>query len=94
MAEPLTAWLFSAREVLARKSGWQADRQMDRQAHKQRDRGTGGRTDRETGHAELQTERQGERLPDRHAPLVAGQAVGVGRRRGDSKCLWQGERVR
>lgn len=40
MAERLTAWLLSGREVLARKNGWQADRQMDRQAPMHTDRGT------------------------------------------------------
>lgn len=34
-------------------------------------------------------DRNGQRgSPDRHALLVAGQAVGIGRRHGDSKCLW------
>ena len=107
MAERLTAWPLSGSEVLARKSGWQADRQMDRQARmhtekqtqKRTDRRTEGIMDRETGwkkdrHAEQQTEKQAERLPDRHALLVAGQAVGIGRRHGDSKCLWQRGRAR
>lgn len=39
-------------------------------------------------------QRQAERLSERHALLVAGQAVGVDRRHGDSKCLWQRGRAR
>lgn len=98
MAERLTAWTLYGREVLARESGWQADRQMDRQATMRTYRDADTRADRQEDwrdmRAEQQTERQAERLPDRHALLVSGQAVGVGRRHGDSKCLWQRGRER
>lgn len=102
MAKRLTAWLLSGREVLAKNSGWQADRQMDRQGPMHTDRETETKADRlkdggiiergigwkEDRLPEQQTEWQAQRLPDRHAPLGAGQAFGFGRRHGDSKCLW------
>lgn len=75
----------------------QAHTHTHAQAREQADRRTRGGTVSETG---TQSGRQGGRqagrgrLPDRHAPMVAGQAVGVGRRHGDSECLWQRGRER
>lgn len=68
MAERLAAWLLSAVEVLAGETGWQADRQMDRQE----DRRTGGIIERLAG-----------RETDRKAGVeVARQTCTVGSRTG------------
>lgn len=103
MAERLTAWPLSGRGGIG-WSKWLAGRQADGQAGTQTretDRQEDWKNNRQTL-KERQRERQrgrhagraAERLPDRHALLVAGQAVGVGRRHGDSKCLWRRGRAR
>lgn len=78
---------------LERVAGRQTGRWTGRQPCTQTDRTEDWRNNRwrDRQKTDRHAERQAERLPDRHAPLVAGQAVGVGRRHGDSKCLWQRE---
>lgn len=72
MAEQLTAWPLSGGGILDRKSGWQEDRQMDRQTLAHTDIRAAGITARQAGGA---VDRQAEKLPDIHAPLVASRQL-------------------
>lgn len=64
LAERLTAWTLSGGAALARASGWQRDRQMDRRPRVQTDRQQDWRNNREA-----------DRQADRHALLVENRQL-------------------
>lgn len=74
--------MLSATEVLLKNYGWHTVRQME-QSRQTGDWRKNRWRDRMCIAGDRKTGKRGS--PDRHALLVAGQAVGIGRRHGDSK---------